>query len=170
MRRTYFGISFFLLVIVQMILCNYFQFTPLLTLSILPAMILCVPLSIGTPICMIITFATGLSVDLFAEGIIGLNTAAILPVAFGRRTLMSIFLGEDLVARGDRFSFRKNGIEKISAALAISYAVFFIFYIALDGAGIRPFWFNVIRFLFSMLLSMILGMITVSSLTHEERK
>ena len=170
MRRTSFGIAFFLLVIVQMILCNYFQFTPLLTLSILPAMILCIPLSIGTPICMLIAFATGLSVDILAEGLIGLNTAAILPVAFGRRTLMSMLLGEDLVARGDRFSFRKNGVEKISAALAISYAVFFIFYIALDGAGIRPFGFNVIRFLFSMLLSMILGMITVSCLTREERK
>ena len=145
-------------------------FSSLFQLSILPAMVLCIPLSISTPICMLIAFGTGLTVDFLAEGLIGLNTAAILPVAFGRKTLMSIFLGEDLVARGDRFSFRKNGIEKISAALAISYAVFFIFYIALDGAGIRPFWFNVIRFLFSMLLSMILGMITVSSLTYEERK
>ena len=170
MRRTYFGISFFLLAIVQMILCNYFQFTPLVTLSILPAMILCIPLSINTPICMLIAFGTGMSVDFLAEGLIGLNTAAILPIAFGRKTLLSIFLGEDLVARGDRFSFRKNGIEKISAALAISYAVFFIFYIALDGAGVRPFWFNVIRFIFSMMLSMVLGMITVSSLTYEERK
>lgn len=170
MRRTYFGISFVLLVIVQMILCNYFQFTPLVTLTILPAMVLCIPLSINTPICMLMAFGAGLTVDILAEGLIGLNTAAILPIAFGRKTLMSIFLGEDLVARGDRFSFKKNGIEKISAALAISYAVFFIFYIALDGAGIRPFWFNVIRFIFSLVLSMILGMITVSSLTYEERK
>ena len=121
MRRTYFGISFFLLVIVQMLICNYFQFTPLITLSILPAMILCVPLTLNTPICMLIAFATGLSVDWLAEGIIGLNVASLLPVAFARKTIIRVFMGEDIVVRQDSFSFRKNGIGKISIALLVSH-------------------------------------------------
>ena len=170
MRRTYFGISFFLLVIVQMILCNYFQFTPLITLSILPAMIMCIPLSISTPICLLIAFGAGLSIDWLAEGLIGLNTSAILPVAFARKTIIRIFMGEDIIVRQDSFSFRKNGIEKISIVTVVAYAVFLIFYIALDGAGVRPFWFNLVRFILSLILNMALGLIAVASLTHEDRK
>ena len=170
MRRTYFGISFFLLVIVQMLICNYFQFTPLITLSILPAMILCVPLTLNTPICMLIAFATGLSVDWLADGIIGLNVASLLPVAFARKTIIRVFMGEDMVVRQDTFSFRKNGIGKISIALLVSYAAFFFLFIIFDGAGLRPFWFNLIRFVLSILLSMVLGLMTVASLTQEDRK
>lgn len=170
MRRTYFGISYILLVIVQMIICNYFQFTPLITLSILPAMVLCIPLTLNTPICMLIAFGTGLAVDWLAEGIIGLNVAALLPVAFARQTVIRIFMGEDIVVRQDSFSFRKNGIEKISIALLVSYAAFFFLYIIFDGAGLRPFWFNLIRFMLSVLLSMVLGLMTVASLTQEDRK
>ena len=170
MRRTYFNITFILLAIVQMVICNYFQFTPLITLSILPAMILCVPLSINTPICMVIAFATGLSVDWLAEGIIGLNAASLLPVAFARKTIIRLLIGEDLVVREESLSFRKNGIEKISIALLVSYGIFFFLYIILDGAGLRPFWFNLLRFIFSMLLCMNLALVTAGSLTKYERK
>ena len=170
MRRTYFNITFILLAIVQMVICNYFQFTPLITLSILPAMILCVPLSINTPICMVIAFATGLSVDWLAEGIIGLNAASLLPVAFARKTIIRLLIGEDLVVREESLSFRKNGFEKISIALLVSYGIFFFLYIILDGAGLRPFWFNLIRFILSILLSMVVGLITAGSLTQDDRK
>lgn len=170
MRRTYFNITFILLAIVQMVICNYFQFTPLITLSILPAMILCVPLSINTPICMVIAFATGLSVDWLAEGIIGLNAASLLPVALARKTIIRLLIGEDLVVREESLSFRKNGFEKISIALLVSYGIFFFLYIILDGAGLRPFWFNLLRFIFSILLSMILALVTAGSLTQDDRK
>lgn len=170
MRNPIFGIAYILLVIVQMVICNYFQFSPYFVISILPAMVLCIPLTIPTHICMLIAFATGLSVDWLAEGLIGINASALIPVAYARKTLIRIFLGEDLISRKETFSFRKNGVGKILTALAVTYVMFFAFYIFLDGAGTKTFSFNFLRFILSLLLSLIPGLIVTGSLTKEERK
>lgn len=170
MRNPTFGILYILLVIVQMIICNYFQFSPYFVLSILPAMVLCIPLNIGTGMAMVIAFVTGLSVDWLAEGLIGINTVALLPVAYARKTIIRIILGEDLISRQESFTFRKNGIVKIGIALLISYLIFFVIYITLDGAGTRSFWFNLLRFILSLSGSLIAALITTSAITSEERR
>ena len=170
MKNPTFGIAYILLVIVQMVICNYFHLSPYLVISILPAMVLCIPLTISTNLCMLTALITGLSVDWLAEGLIGINASALIPVAYARKTLIRVFLGEDLISRKDTFSFRKNGIGKILMALLISYALFFAVYIFLDGAGVRPFMFNLTRFVLSMLCSLIPGLIVTGSLTKEERR
>ena len=170
MKNPTFGIAYILLVIVQMVICNYFHLSPYLVISILPAMVLCIPLTISTNLCMLTALITGLSVDWLAEGLIGINASALIPVAYARKTLIRVFLGEDLISRKDTFSFRKNGIGKILMALLISYALFFAVYIFLDGAGVRPFMFNLTRFVLSMLCSLIPGLLVTGSLTKEERR
>lgn len=170
MRRTNFGISYFLLVIIQLLICNYFQFTPFMSFTILPAMIICIPLSISTPIAMLIAFGTGLTVDWLAEGLIGINAASLIPVAFARKTIIRLVLGDDIISREEGFSYRKNGLEKIAMITLIAYVIFFVIYIHFDGAGTRPFWFNLVRFNLSLLFSMILGLIVVGRLAYDERK
>ena len=170
MRNPIFGIAYILLVMVQMVICNYFQFSPFFVISILPAMVLCIPLTVSTHICMLIAFATGLTVDWLAEGLIGINASALVPVAYARKTLIRVFLGEDLLSRKETFSFRKNGVGKILTALAVSYVLFFAIYIFLDGAGTRTFLFNFLRFTLSLLLSLIPGLIVTGSITKEDRR
>lgn len=170
MKNQHFGILYFLLVIGQMIICNYFQFTPYVVISILPAMILCMPLTIRTPLCMTIAFATGLSVDWLAEGLIGINAACLVPVALARRTIIRIFLGEDLIARSDSFTFKKNGIGKISIALFTALSLFFGLYVFLDSAGTQPTSFNLIRFAASVAASFILSLLVTAVLTPDDRK
>ena len=170
MKNPTFGIAYILLVIAQIIICNYFQFSPYFVISILPAMILCVPLTIGTNVCMLIAFATGLSVDWLAEGLIGINAASLIPVAYARKTIIRAFLGEDLISRKDSFSFRKNGIGKILTAILVAYSIFFIVYVILDGAGLRTFWFNLLRIVLSIACSIIPGLIVTGRLTKEDRK
>lgn len=170
MKNPTFGIAYILLVIAQIIICNYFQFSPYFVISILPAMVLCVPLTIGTNVCMLIAFATGLSVDWLAEGLIGINAASLIPVAYARKTIIRVFLGEDLISRKDSFSFRKNGIGKIMTAILVAYSIFFIVYVILDGAGLRTFWFNLLRVVLSIACSIIPGLIVTGRLTKEDRK
>ncbi len=170
MKNPTFGIAYILLVIAQIIICNYFQFSPYFVISILPAMVLCVPLTIGTNVCMLIAFATGLSVDWLAEGLIGINAASLIPVAYARKTIIRVFLGEDLISRKDSFSFRKNGIGKILTAILVAYSIFFIVYVILDGAGLRTFWFNLLRVVLSIACSIIPGLIVTGRLTKEDRK
>lgn len=170
MKNQYFGILYFLMVIGQMIICNYFQFTPYVVISMLPAMILCMPLTVRTPLCMIIAFASGLAVDWLAEGLIGINAASLVPVALARKTIIRIFLGEDLIARSDSFTFKKNGFGKISIALFVALSIFFGIYVIIDGAGTLTTTFNLIRFGASVAASLLLSLIVTGVLTPDDRK
>ena len=170
MKGQNFGLIYFLLVIGQIILCNFTNLGPYITLTMLPAMILCMPLTVSTSMCMIAAFMTGISVDWLAEGVVGLNAAALIPVALLRKPLVRFFLGEDLITRGDSFSFRKNGIGKISMLIITSLIVFLSIYVILDGAGTRPTWFNLTRIGASLLCNWLLSLIVTNILTTDDRK
>ena len=82
MRRSNFFLVYLLLVVAQILICNYFHLTPYVTLSLLPVMVLCLPVRVSTLGALFIAFATGMSVDFLAEGLPGLNTLALLPVGY----------------------------------------------------------------------------------------
>ena len=159
-----------LMLVCQIIICSFSPLGPYVTLSLLPAMILCMPLSINTIGCMLIAFGSGLAVDWLSEGLIGINAASLVPVALMRKPLIRFFLGEDLITRSDSFSFRKNGVVKISFILLISAVIFLGIYVFLDGAGTRPLWFNLARGAASFACSWLISLIVVNTLTPDDRK
>lgn len=165
-----FPLMYALLLICQVILCNYAHLGPYITLTLLPAMILCIPIRISTITCMLVAFASGFLTDFLAEGLLGLNVAALLPVALIRKGTVRIFLGEDIIARKDSFSIKKNGLLKVSTAMLVSTAVFLAVYIFLDGAGTRPFWFCAAKFGISLVCNWILGILVINTLTTDDRK
>lgn len=165
-----FGILYTLMVIGQIVLCNYSQFGPYIMLTMLPAMILCIPTHVSTITCMLIAFASGLSVDWLSEGLLGLNTAAILPVALARKTVIKLFMGEDLISRGDNFSYRKNGFAKISTAHTVCLIVFLSIYIILDGAGTRPVSFCLTKGIISFVCNFFLAILVTNILSPDDRK
>ena len=168
--NQHFGIIYVLLLICQIVICNFSPLGPYIMLTVLPAMVLCIPLKISTAACMLIAFCSGLAVDWLSEGLVGINAAALVPVALARKPIARIFFGEDLLTRKDSFSFNKYGAAKISAAILSSLTIFLAIYIFLDGAGVRPFMFNLTRFVLSMLCSLIPGILVTGSLTKEERR
>lgn len=165
-----FPLMYALLLICQVVLCNYTNLGPYVTLSLLPAMVLCIPTGISTLTCMIVAFASGMATDWLAEGLLGLNVAAVLPVALIRKGVIRIFLGEDLIARNDSFSIRKNGLGKVTSALLTVTSVFLAAYIFLDGAGTRPFWFCATKFAVSLACNWALGILVIKTLTTDDRK
>lgn len=165
-----FGLMYFLVLICQITLCNYANLGPYITLTLLPAMILCIPTGVSTAMCMLIAFASGFATDWLAEGLLGLNVAALLPVALLRKGTIRIFLGEDIITRNDSFSIRRNGLGKVSSALLSMTAVFLAAYIFLDGAGTRPFWFCAIKFGVSLICNWPLGLLIIRTLTTDDRK
>lgn len=165
-----FKLLYCLLLICQIVLCNFSPLGPYITLSLLPAMIFCIPMSVSTAVCMIIAFGSGLAVDWLSEGLIGINAASLVPVALARKSIVRIFFGEDLITRGDSFSVNKYGTAKVSAALMSSIAVFLLFYVILDGAGTRPMWFNLAYFGASLLCNWILALLVTHLLTPDDRK
>lgn len=170
MKTQNFGLLYFLMVLGQMALCNFGGFSPYIMLTMLPAMVICVPLTVSTPLCMLLAFATGLSVDWLSEGLIGINAAALVPVALMRKPLIRFFLGEDIITRSDSFSIRKNGLGKISFILLIAVIIFLGIYVFLDGAGTRPAWFNLARTAASLACDFILALIVTGLLTTDDRR
>ena len=165
-----FWLLYVMLAIVEILVCNYLQISLYAVISLLPAMILSIPLQIGTSVCMIIAFATGLTIDWLSEGFIGLNAASILPVALLRKQIIRIFLGEDLITRKDSFTFRKNGTMKIAIATTTAVMVYLAVYIFLDGAGTRPMWFNFTRFGISTVINSLIALFITGILTPDDRR
>ncbi|MBQ3873347.1 MAG: hypothetical protein II791_06015 [Bacteroidales bacterium] len=170
MRSSEFWLIYILLLLAQLLLGNYFTLTPYLMLSILPVMVLCIPIRVGSVGAMIIAFATGLVVDLLSEGVLGLNALALVPVAWLRNPVISLVFGNELFARNEDFSATKSGIGKVALALFIVQAVFTLIYVWADGASVRPFWFNATRFGLSLAAGFILSLMAVPALAPDTRR
>ena len=166
----HFGLIFLMMAAVQIIICNCFHLSAYVSLSVLPAMVLFIPLNIGTVLSMLIAFGTGLAVDALGEGLIGLNALALVPVALLRIPVTRLVFGEDVIERQEDISFRKFGAGKIATAILIMQALFLAVYIIADGAGTRPFWFNAARFAASLASGCLLSMIAASVLLPDTKK
>ncbi|MBR4775456.1 MAG: hypothetical protein IK008_05115 [Bacteroidales bacterium] len=170
MRNPTFWITYLLLVVAQLVLSHFFRLSPYFTLCILPVMVLCIPIRVGTIGAMLIAFATGITLDLISEGVLGLNTLALVPVGFMRNWVIRLIFGTELFARKEDFSARRNGLGKVALAALIAEAVFFILYIWVDSAGTRPFGFNLLRFIGSLSGSMLLSLLAIELLAPDSRR
>lgn len=170
MRKPQFWTAYVLLLLAQLLLSNYVNVLPYMALSILPVMVLCIPIRIGSIAGMVIAFATGMTVDLLSEGVLGLNAAALVPVALLRYPVIRLVFGDELFAREEDFSPRRHGIGKTAMAVFIVQAVFTIIYVRADGAGIRPFWFNFTRVAVSLVVNTALSMACLPNLAPDSRK
>ena len=169
MKKT-FALTYFILVVAQMILSNYFHFTPLAMLTILPAMVLCIPTKVNTFPAMIIALATGLAVDFFVEGSLGINALSLVPVAFIRKTLIGTIFGIEPFEQKDNLSIKKYGFARMSFAILIVTAIFLAIYILADCAGTRPVWFMGTKFGISLLASYLASIILVNLLSYDDRR
>lgn len=168
--QQHFGIYFILLVTAQMLITNFFHFTPYVMLTMLPAMVLCIPLSKSTIQAMFIAFAAGLAVDMFAEGVYGINTVALVPVAALRKPIVRFVFGKDYIVREEDFSIRKNGIGKVSMAIFLVLLVYLPIYFLVDGAGQRPLWFFFARLGASLLACLVVSLIVSRVMGPDDRR
>ena len=170
MRKPEFWIVYVLLLLAQLLLSNYFHVTPYIMLTILPVMVLCISIRVGTVGAMLIAFATGLAVDWLSEGVLGLNALALTPVAFLRNPIIRLVFGSEVFARGEDFSLQRSGFGKVSLALLLAQSVFLLVYIWADGAGLRPLWFNAARFGASLAAGFALSLCTLQVLAPDPRR
>lgn len=163
-------LTYLLFVVAQTILSNYFHFTPFITISILPAMAFLIHPKINSVWAMAIAFGTGLAVDFFAEGTIGINAASLVPVALLRRPLIEALCGNEPFEQKESISIRKYGFARISLAIILMQVLFNTIYTVSDCAGTRPFWFIAARIGASALASYLVSMLIVNPLTYDDRR
>ncbi len=168
--RNSFTLNYILLAIAQMVLTSYFHFTPFIMLSILPVMVLCIPTKVGSVPAMLIAFATGLAVDYFAEGTLGINALSLVPVAFLRKPVIGMMFGKEPFEQKESVTVKKYGVPKVSLAIVLMTLVYLLFYILADCAGTRPLWFMAARLGLSTLACTLLSLCVVNLLTYEDRR
>ena len=169
MRNT-FTVTYILMVVAQMLLTNYFHFTSLCMVTILPMMVLCIPTKVETPWAMAIAFATGLAVDFFAEGALGLNALSLVPVAFVRKGLINMIFGTEPFEHKENISSRKYGFARVSFAVILVTTLFLTIYILADCAGTRPLWFMGSKLGISLVASYLVSAIIVNLLSYDDRR
>lgn len=165
-----FTLTFILLTVAQMILSNFFHFTPYIMLTILPVMVLNIPTKVDTVPAMLIAFATGLAVDLFAEGTLGINALSLVPVALLRRPLIGIMFGSEPFEHGESVTTRKYGLPRVFVEILLAELLFLAIYVTADCAGTRPLWFIGARIGLSALCSTVVSMFVVNLLTYDTRR
>lgn len=153
----------------QVLICNYLHLSQFIYLSILPAIILLIPIRFSTPVALCIAFICGMLTDLLGDGVLGLNTFALLPVALLRPSLIRLVCGEEIFARKEDISIARQGYIKISICLIVAQAIFLLLYIWADGAGTRPLWFNALRFFASLLAGFLLSLLVTEILAPEKQ-
>ena len=165
-----FWIAYVLLLLAQLLLSNYFHVTPYIFLTILPVMVLCIPIRVGTVGAMLIACLSGLAIDFLSEGVIGLNALSLIPVAYARHGLIGLIFGPELFARKEDFSIGRCGFGKVAVAVFLSLLIFLVIYIWADGAGTRPLWFNGLRLAASLGASFLVSLLTLGALAPDPRK
>ena len=165
MRQT--TLKYLLLLLAQIVLWNYFNFTQYLFVAFLPAMILCLPVSRGPVYAMVVAFLTGLAADFLVTGQLGLTSFALVPVALLRRPVITLVFGSELFARGEDLSFHRQGWQKFLLALLLLTAVFLLLYLWVDDAGMHPFWFMAVKFAVSLAVSTALSLYVANLMLEE---
>ena len=158
MRISSLTIKYILLLIAQILLGNFFNFSQFIMISVLPVMVLMLPIRRSTAFCLVIAFIMGTAVDFSADGHLGLTAAALLPVAALRRPVIMFVFGNELFSREEDISPQRQGWEKILLATAICTAIFLAFFIIIDSAGTRAAWIDLIKFILSTILSTAVSM------------
>ena len=167
MRNTRFWLSFIILVVAQILLCECLHLSQLLNLWFLPMMILCIPIRYQTPLLLVVAFLVGFLVDLLSHGVLGLTSVALLPVALLRNATIRLVCGSEVFSRGEDISIRRQGVPKMTLAVLLLTALFLVVYVIADGAGTRPGWFNFLRIFLSLILDTVVSMLLVNLLSPE---
>lgn len=168
MRNLQFWLVYLILLVAQTVICAAFNFSQLVSFWFLPMMILCTPIRFNTNSLLVLAFVSGVLVDLLSQGVLGLTAAALLPVALCRNLVVRLVFGSEVFSRGEDISLRRQGLLKMSIAVALVTALFLILFIAADGAGTRPFWFNAVRFLLSLVVDTFFSLLLVGIINPGE--
>lgn len=166
MRLDAFTLKFFLLLVAQVLVWNFLDFSQYVTVVFIPGMLLCIPIERSGSYTMILAFICGLFVDFFC-GVIGLTSLALVPVAYGRRLVIRLVFGGEVFARNEDISFKRQNWSRILLAIIIMTAIFLAVYIIADGAGTRTIWFNIMRFAASLTVSSFVSLFTADILCSD---
>lgn len=150
--------SIFILFI-QMILAEFVNIYPLIYISILPLIIILLPYRTDSVTSMLIGCSLGLIADIFYDGVIGLNMAAMTATAFFRLPVLNLILSKNVCESLTMVTTRTIETWSFVLYCLIVYAIFTTVYVILDNVLFFSIWNTVLRIVFSTIVNTALALL-----------
>ncbi|MDD2292764.1 MAG: hypothetical protein PHD07_00970 [Bacteroidales bacterium] len=168
MSKFYRIFLYVLIFALQLVFDSYINLGPYIYLCLLPLLILILPPEMNVNKLMIVSFVTGLLLDVFSDGVLGLNAAACVMVAALRHSLFAIMVNRE--GREIHYipSPRHTGFLRFTAYLAIATTVYLLVYVLFDSASLRPFGFIMLKIFLSLSVNIVVMLIIEYSLINRE--
>jgi len=161
------NLTYVLLLAALIVISSIFNFSQYVLLTFLPAMIMCLPVTVSTVSALFIAFFSGFAIDFFSTGLMGLSSAALLPVALLRIPILKLIFGSEIFARRENLSIKKHGQGKIIATIIVFTSIYLLAYIIIDSAGTRTFLFNTTKFICSLICSFLVSLLASLPFTSD---
>lgn len=137
----------------QILIDEFINIWPLFHIFIFPFFIISLPLSINRTLYMIIAVLFGLSVDIFVDGVLGLNGLSCLVLAYIRRPILKLQFANSLIEGMIRVSIKDVGFTKYILFNIILYSIFILVYGSLDTIHSSSYMVSIFWLLLNVLLS-----------------
>ncbi|NLB67579.1 MAG: hypothetical protein GX798_03900 [Bacteroidales bacterium] len=144
------------MMIIQIIICDYIYTGPYIHLTLLPLIILSIPSETSYPKLALIAFAVGLIIDLVSDGILGLNSAAAVMTATFVKPISYTTINRDRSDKLERLTLNDVGFFRYFRYSSYLTLVFLVTYILFDCAGFRPVSFILVRIALSYVANIII--------------
>lgn len=148
-----------IIIIAQLIIEEYVNYHPLIHIAIFPLFIIILPTRINQIPLMLISLVIGLLIDILSDGIIGLNSAALIAMAFVKLPILNIIVNKNNIAENSIISSKTLHLNSFSLYCLIMYTIFFLVYVALDGIGYISILYSVLRFIIYIILNTIISIL-----------
>lgn len=143
----------------QMLISEYVNIWTMLYIAIFPAFLMIIPMSLNVTLYMLLAFLFGLGIDSFSDGVIGLNAAACVAIAYLRKPLLSLILTKNSIENIDSISIKELGVSKFIVINLLLYSVFFLIYLSLDNFWSVAFLFTLLKFIINIIINVIFAIV-----------
>ncbi len=162
-------VRFVLLVLLQVLVLDTVQFGGFVIPYVYLLFILLLPLDINKSLLLLLAFATGLTVDFF-ENTLGLQTAALVFMAFARPGVIRFYFPSLEAGKGEEPGLSKFGLGgflKYSFTLVLAHQVVLTF---LELFSFRHFWNSLYQIALNSLFTTLGILIVVLLFTSKKRR
>lgn len=145
-----------ILLLIQLVTDEYINVFPLLHIAVFPLLIIILPDNIKPIALMVIAFLFGLIIDAISDGVIGLNAAALVGVAFFKQPLLYAMLNKSNLIDMVVISSKNIKTGLYICICGILYSIFFFIYIVLDGITSADILYSLIRFAVDVTINLLI--------------
>lgn len=164
MNKNHFYIYILALCLIQVLINNFLNFSHLLYISLLPLAVFCLPGKQVSIPSLILTFLTGIIIDVTSNGVVGITSCALLLCVFLRPLILKLAYTESFTSAGDDYLEEERLSKDMIISIALLCAIYFLVYCWIDSAGTLRWSYALLKWLYSFLSSTVLCVLIKSTI------